>query len=372
MAFSVSSNADICDANLRLAYPDGGNWQRNFRQIKAKLRKDIKNRLNEEIAEEVEDQSYVIIGDIPGLHGGRLKVVWRRADPQINPSHRRDYFRGNPHWFVDLVGPEIAAYFGYWILSKDIMLIPNATEATVAIAKLNRAVEPSDRISVTFYEPKSNRVSNDEFGIRFGSMSGPELPIALTGDQAMHDISYHFSMILMPVEASTVISAQHRAISEFYRFVKSHYLDSDDIFKIRHPSMVDDVITSGIWRDVQDLGRRADYISGSLILGLGPTVPAAARMVPSPIVDFVYKNAFTYRSRDVKSAKQLLQALHMNESRNTQHMSEALADFSAIRSANDPHFETEFFLSESQFDKRIRARVRDISTTVRRIQSLAN
>lgn len=177
--------------------------------------------------------------------GHHRMVVQKDGAEWFNvPGHT---FRGDPNWNFSLMGDKLANYFGFKRVSDSEIQLPAADTANQAIANLNKS-SGHEIISLRFYTPKIDRVSKRDYLSEFAFNA--RHPIARNGDEAVHDINFHFAGIFLPPKVIDLVRGQAKALLEFEKFIakQTHLSAEDRIFlanKIEEFSREIDAITAG-------------------------------------------------------------------------------------------------------------------------------
>lgn len=138
-----------------------------------------------------------------GRHGGRL-ITLQRTGKQWGSNHTTVGYdvQGDPRWFVEAAGCGTADFFGFKLLSPNLISVPDRREFAGAVEKVNDrlAAAGEEPIGVTFYDSPERggfkfKDYIDAFVARFA------LPVASGGNHFVHDISFHSGAIFIPPEA---------------------------------------------------------------------------------------------------------------------------------------------------------------------------
>lgn len=164
-----------------------------------------------------------------GLHGGELTYLrkrkglpWEsrtRVNEDLTPNPSSAITQGNPAFFVTLMGPKKARYWGFHALSADTVTLPNAKELQGAIDKFNFKVQASNKkIKIKFYDIEGI-VTERAYMLSF--ISDGTLPIAAKGILSVHDKSVHPAHIFNPQEFDQIYVNRMRAKIAFYNRIEN-------------------------------------------------------------------------------------------------------------------------------------------------------
>lgn len=117
--------------------------------------------------------------------------TWASMYTPLKPN-----YAGDPRWNSAILGSTGSYYFGFRKLSDSSITAPSADYANAKIDLINLKLDEKFQIHIKFREtgedPLSSRSYLNDFLIH------NRLPLAQKGHYFIHDISYHFSSILLP------------------------------------------------------------------------------------------------------------------------------------------------------------------------------
>ncbi|MES2769547.1 MAG: hypothetical protein V4596_10430 [Bdellovibrionota bacterium] len=109
----------------------------------------------------------------------------------------RNDLQGDPRTFSMILGPKVAQKFGFRSISENQMTAPSAEAFNSYIRRMNIKLNMNRQevIRIMFYETGDKLLSDLEYLQRFAYEA--RLPLAKSGNLAIHDISYHTLSILL-------------------------------------------------------------------------------------------------------------------------------------------------------------------------------
>lgn len=125
-------------------------------------------------------------------------------------------FQGDPSSYEKVFGPEMSRFFGFQSLSANQRTVPSAEYLAQQISRYNRLAKPEDQLSLSFYTPRTERVSDLEY-IREYALNG-RLPMARSGREALHDANIHTPSMLLPKQVVDHDRKRAEALINFYTF----------------------------------------------------------------------------------------------------------------------------------------------------------
>lgn len=135
---------------------------------------------------------------------------------------------GNPLWFSAIVGPEVAAKFGFMEISNQLITAPTVSYLNGAITKANKALakKSAGPLAISFYETTANSPITGKAYLE--NFVNGKLPIEKMGALGIHDLSYHVSSLLLPkwffqrLQSSTVWVLKFTRYLEVQRSLEHH------------------------------------------------------------------------------------------------------------------------------------------------------
>lgn len=184
---------------------------------------------------EIEIPSVDVIESVEGYHGGQRLKVRKKDGHRWGSSNTTTGFdpQGDPRWFIEVLGPKAAAFFGFEMIDDSHMMVPDSTEFSNALEKVNAELKRQgfNAVPLTFYATGNNENTKaGEYVKRFVTDYG--IPIAASGNHLFHDLSFHTAAIVLPRE----ILEFKAAVMQFHREFFAHYREvnkdaSEDIRK---------------------------------------------------------------------------------------------------------------------------------------------
>lgn len=103
------------------------------------------------------------IGEMSGTHGGKLAVLkkhpgkpWesrQRINIDLTPNFQSNIAQGNPAFIISLLGENKAKFWGFRLIDRDTITLPNAKELQGSVKEFNSKISSNDqKIQVGFYE----------------------------------------------------------------------------------------------------------------------------------------------------------------------------------------------------------------------------
>lgn len=164
---------------------------------------------------------------IPGMHGGQLLILTKTGTRWLSDYRTVQYDpQGDPRWFIEVMGHEAAAFFGFKILADTRVQVPDGREFEGALKKINAqlskmGVEP---IEVSFYVNQGEGNTKVADYVRaFGESGG--LPMASGGNHLIHDLSFHTGAIFLPGSLVRLGKYFARYLDGFLEFITRKYAD---------------------------------------------------------------------------------------------------------------------------------------------------
>lgn len=146
-----------------------------------------------------------VVAQRAGKNGGKQLLI-QRYHPALPWALASGFVRhvapqGDPRWFVTLFGKKLSSYFGFRILSKNKILLPDCREINGAIRKFNAGLRSPDdplHLNVKFYAFfGKGKVGDETYFKKF--TDDLLLPISSASPEFHHDINYHVAgAILIP------------------------------------------------------------------------------------------------------------------------------------------------------------------------------
>ncbi len=137
-----------------------------------------------------------------GNHGGQLIQIELIGDTWFSDHRTVKYDpQGDPRMFIEVVGGDMADFFGFKMIDAKNMFIPDYQEFMAALTKINKALEQKgeQKLSIQFYQTSDNEnVSVSTYVNKFLLMQA--IPMAPSGNHLLHDISFHSGGIFLPQE----------------------------------------------------------------------------------------------------------------------------------------------------------------------------
>ncbi|MFA7284963.1 MAG: hypothetical protein WC004_04030 [Candidatus Absconditabacterales bacterium] len=170
-----------------------------------------------------QDASYVFLGRCRTPAG--TKLVIRKTSGSNNRFDivKDDAFMGDPTWVIDLLGgKKLASFWGFEYIDDDILLLPGSEVVNSAIQLYNARIAQciDDRIGVTFYTPAIDLVPINTYARDY--IDDAKLPLASVNidtqpnlREAMHDVSYHLSALLLPGRMHELVRKRLQIITHF-------------------------------------------------------------------------------------------------------------------------------------------------------------
>jgi hypothetical protein len=165
---------------------------------------------------------------VSGQHGGQLLVLKKIGDGWGSQASTIGYDpQGDPRWFIDIVGPEAAAYFGYKVLADDQVTVPDLKELQGAMERVNTRLknDGEEPIAASFY--LQDKVSVSGYVNAFADKIA--FPMAPEGNHLFHDLSFHSSAIFMPGYIWKQKAFRIRFYQSFFQFIREKYKDSQQM-----------------------------------------------------------------------------------------------------------------------------------------------
>ncbi len=140
-----------------------------------------------------------VVGAVAGYHGGIRHLLKRRYGLEWRSDYESmpDAVQGDPRWFIFAVGEEVAKFFGFEMLSHDLMTAPDAAELAGAIRKVNEVLIAAGKepIRIHFVDAESIPLTALQYAVH---AARGEIPIARSGPVVIHDSSYHMLILYAP------------------------------------------------------------------------------------------------------------------------------------------------------------------------------
>ncbi len=183
----------------------------------------------------IETPTVDVVQEVAGQHGGKLFLIQRRDGAQWGSVNKTVGFdpQGDPRWFIEILGPKAAAFFGFKKINSSYMTVPNQIEFNTALIKVNKALEQQGEpgIPIHFYATgNDNNVKVRDYIEKYVNNLG--IPIAQSGNHLIHDLSFHTSSIILPKEILHYKAAAVEFQMEFFKYLKEkHKNDSEETKK---------------------------------------------------------------------------------------------------------------------------------------------
>lgn len=173
------------------------------------------------------DQKPTLMVDkyIEGAHGGK-RIVIRRTGARWLSDYRSVRYdpQGDPRWFIEIMGAEAAEFFGFKILSDEMVIVPDGNEFNGALKKVNAqlAAMGEEPVEITFYVTSGNENTKvAEYVHDFGKSGG--IPLAASGNHLIHDLSFHTGSIFLPGKLVRLAKFFSRYVDGFAKFILEKY-----------------------------------------------------------------------------------------------------------------------------------------------------
>ncbi|MBC7741231.1 MAG: hypothetical protein H7061_03480 [Bdellovibrionaceae bacterium] len=167
-------------------------------------------------------ESLKFIGEVPFKHGGFLRLIEDSSQKWGSryKSNKADLI-GSPLQFPIIVGPEVAAAFGFLKVTERTMYAPNATALMAVMAKLNVELKKMNTpFAIKFYETDlHSSVAPHQFLQKF--VDGGYLPLERRNALGLHDISYHIANMLMPADTVSRMQASAKWSLAFAAYLRA-------------------------------------------------------------------------------------------------------------------------------------------------------
>lgn len=194
-----------------------------------------------------------------GVHGGELHIVKKIGATWLSYfAPERDAYQGDPRRFAQIVGSKAGFFFGFRRISKDLMTIPNAIEATGAIRELNRTLQEMNQepIGIGFYSSYNRKTSELDFLKRFAYEK--VFPIASEGTLELHDVSYHLVQAVLPNKLIDHGAKITQRLLEFTEFLKNKAAEQPQLKFVADKKLIETLIQERS-RELDTLGNYAHY-----------------------------------------------------------------------------------------------------------------
>lgn len=121
----------------------------------------------------------------------RIGPTWASMYTPLKPN-----YAGDPRWNAVILSPDSSYYFGFRKLSENAVTAPTADYANAKIDLINLKMPDKYKIKIKFRETGDDPIARRTYLNDF--LVHNRLPLAQKGHYFIHDISYHFSSILLP------------------------------------------------------------------------------------------------------------------------------------------------------------------------------
>gem|GEM_PF-4692805 len=160
-----------------------------------------------------------------GVHGGKILTLERIGARWIS-DYRTVQFdpQGDPRWFIEVMGPRAAEFFGFKILSDRKVRVPDGNEFNGALEKINKQLKSMGKepIEIRFYvTPGNENTMVAEYVRDFGFRGG--LPLAASGNHLLHDLSFHTGAIFIPGDLVRLSRFFARYLDLYLKFLEEKY-----------------------------------------------------------------------------------------------------------------------------------------------------
>ena len=169
----------------------------------------------------------------PGQHGGtwitleRIGETWSSAYTTVRFDNQ-----GDPRWFIEVAGEEVAAFFGFKIIDDKHMRVPDFTEFNHALEKMNLTLvaHGEEKLPIQFYLTKDESyVPLRKYVQNF--LDEQAIPMAPSGNHMLHDLSFHTGGIFLPPELIQYQLERMRYESAFFNHLHKIYKSNPAVLK---------------------------------------------------------------------------------------------------------------------------------------------
>jgi hypothetical protein len=166
----------------------------------------------------------------PGKFGGKIRVYRHNHEKWLS-KHRTVLYDplGDPRWFLDVAGPEVAELLGVTLKGEEITF-PDAQELVSRINWINSELKKRGRtpLAVTFYhQPKVGLQSYLEaLRTQYAFPIAPP-DSARLDNHYLHDMSFHLSSLFIPEEVMQRLAEQIKMFNAFIEFIKEKHVGAD-------------------------------------------------------------------------------------------------------------------------------------------------
>lgn len=172
-------------------------------------------------------------GEVAGRHGGK-GLLLRKTGAKWVSTHRTTSYdpQGDPRTFVDVLGEKAAAFFGFKILSDDLVQVPDHAEFAGAAKKVNEWLVKNNHepLAITFYEGSSGtKVIVKDYLEKFAGQLG--IPIAPNGNHLLHDISFHTGAFFIPRDLLVMRAETIKYMEGFIAFAEKRFANDEPKLK---------------------------------------------------------------------------------------------------------------------------------------------
>jgi hypothetical protein len=221
-----------------------------------------------------------------GIHGGRLLTLVRDGNSWASMSAAEPFSpQGDPRWFIQLVGPEAAEVFGFKMLAKDKMTVPDAAELNGAITAVNDVLvqKGHEAIPISFYgvtSYESESVRADDYVRQFANGGLPLATatieraknasgsIILTDGTMLHAVSMDVGTITIPANLLKYRILNAQVITSFFDSMYEKYKsDAAKVEALKYYAL-----------EIEKKEKHSiDSASGAVVIAMMPITPEGDR-----------------------------------------------------------------------------------------------
>jgi hypothetical protein len=170
----------------------------------------------------------VVVTDraLPAPYGGHLRVVERVGPVWHSSASATDKtgadIVGDPRWPATFLGPDLACAFGFCQLSKREVTIPDAEALNGFIEHANTKLQSQGLAPITIRYTEVNETQPLLSESYINLFLNDHMPLEKTGPLAVHDISFHIAIMLLPEQALRSYQTKVRLALEYMNFLREH------------------------------------------------------------------------------------------------------------------------------------------------------
>jgi len=176
-----------------------------------------------------------------GRHGGKL-LIFEKVGKLWVSDHRTVGYdpQGDPRSFITVLGERAAEFFGFKMISENLIQVPDAAEFMGAVEKINAYLKSKNipPIALTYYSTNDNENVKVAHYIKM-FMDHLGIPLAQSGNHLLHDLDFHTGGIFIPSELLELKTETNHYMEKFISFLTQKFSqDSVQAKAIRYFSYV--------------------------------------------------------------------------------------------------------------------------------------